>query len=159
MKVPSHSFRLFFLNIFLRKIGKKTAINRNVEFKSPRGITIGSYTTINSNSIIDGRGELSIGDCVDIATEVNIWTLQHDYNDPSYTAYGKSVVIEDYVWIASRATILPGVTVGRGAVIAAGSIVTKDVPPLTVVAGVPAKIIGRRNDVMNYKCGHRVLFR
>ena len=159
MIVPSHLFRLFVLKLFLKNLGKKSAINRHVELKSPRGITIGSYTTINSRSIIDGRGELYIGNCVDIATEVNIWTLQHDYNDPMYNAYGKRVIIEDYVWIASRATILPGVTIGRGAVVAAGSVVTKDIPPLAIVAGVPAKIIGNRKDCMNYHLGSRVWFR
>ena len=62
-------------------------------------------------------------------------------------------VIEDYVWIASRATILPGVKIGRGAVIASCAVVTKDVPPLAIVAGVPAKIIGWRKNNMDYKLG------
>lgn len=52
-------------------------------------------------------------------------------------------MIENYVWLASRVTVLPGVTIGRGAVVAAGAVVTKDVPPLAIVGGVPAKIIGR----------------
>ena len=109
--------------------------------------------------MIDGRGEVTIGDNVDIAQEVNIWTEQHDYNSPSYEAIDKPVVIEDYAWVASRATILPGVTIGRGAVVASCAVVTKDVPPLAIVAGVPAKIIGTREDVLLYKHNCRSWFR
>ena len=159
MHFPSYGLRIFFLKIWIKKIGKHTAISRNVEFKSPQYITIGSNTTINSKAIIDGRGGLIIGDNVDIAEYANIWTLEHDYNSPNYDAISGKVVIEDYVWIASRATILPGVTIGKGAVVAAGSIVTKDVPAYTVVAGVPAKKIGKRNPYLTYTLGNRMWFR
>ena len=94
-----------------------------------------------------------------IALEVNIWTELHDYNSPNYQSVNKSIVIEDCVWIASRSTILPGVRVGRGAVVARGVVVTKNVPPLAIVAGVPAKVIGTRKDCMNYHLGSRVWFR
>lgn len=159
MKVPFHSFRIFILRFFMRGIGKNCAICRNVEFKTPRKINIGSNSTINPRCILDGRGGLTIGDNVDIAEEANIWSLQHDYNSPSYSTEAKEVNIEDYVWIASRATILPGVHIGRGAVVASSAVVTKDVPPLAIVAGVPAKIIGYRKDCMRYQLGDRVWFR
>lgn len=69
-------------------------------------------------------------------------------------------MIEDYVWIASRATILPGVILGKGAVVASGAIVTKDVPPLAIVAGCPAKIIGyRKGDVLQYRHNCRPWFK
>ena len=105
------------------------------------------------------EGGLILGNNVDIAQEVNIWSEQHDYNNPSFKAIKKSVFIDDYVWIASRATILPGVHVGRGAVVACGAIVSKDVPPLAIVGGVPAHIIGYRQNIMNYKLGNRTWFR
>lgn len=95
---------------------------------------------------------------MDIAQEVNIWTEQHDYNSSSYEAVASPVVVNDYVWIASRATILPGVTIGKGAVVACGSVVTKDVPDYTVVAGIPAKVIGKRTRDLTYKLGTRVWF-
>jgi maltose O-acetyltransferase len=73
-------------------------------------------------------------------------TLSHDYNVPGFSDLDAGpVTIEDHVWIGSRAMILPGVTVGRGAVVAAGSVVTKDVAPMTVVAGVPAKPVAERD--------------
>ena len=105
-------------------------------------------------------GGVKIGDNVDIAQDDNIWTEQHDYNSPTYASVCKPVIIEDYVWIASRATILPGVTIGKGAVVASGAVVTKDVPPLAIVAGVPAKIIGKRKEeALQYSQYCRAWFR
>jgi acetyltransferase-like isoleucine patch superfamily enzyme len=80
-----------------------------------------------------------------------IWTLEHDPQDPNYAAVGGAVIIEDFVWISCRAIILPGVTVGEGAVVAAGAVVTKDVEPFSIVGGVPAKVIGVRNRNLTYK--------
>ena len=139
-------------SIIFKKIGKKVKFAHHLDIRSPYRISIGDYTHINKNVLLDGRGALLIiGENVDIAQEVNIWTMQHDYNDSQYKSIGKPVRIEDYVWIASRATILPGVTIGRGAVVASCAVVTKDVPPLAVVAGVPAKVIGNRKDCLEYK--------
>lgn len=141
--------------MIFKKTGKRIYFGKKLDVRCPYRISIGDFCRINKNVLLDGRGKgLVIGNNVDIAQEVNIWTLQHDYNDPMYKAIGKPVVIEDYAWIASRATILPGVTIGRGAVVASCAVVTKDVPALTVVAGVPAKAIGHRNDCMQYKLGH-----
>lgn len=152
--LPGAFFRFVLLKPFLKKLGKNVFFARKIDLRSPYRISIGSNTSINKKVLLDGRGgNLIIGNDVDIAQEVNIWTLQHDYNDPSYKSVGKDVEICDYVWIASRATILPGVKIGRGAVVASCAVVTKDVPPLSVVAGVPAKVIGERKDCMSYHLG------
>ena len=87
---------------------------------------------------------VAIGHYVDIAPEVNVWTLQHDPMDPLFGTKAGGVTLNDYVWIGNRATILPGVEVGEGAVVAAGAVVTKNVEPYTLVAGVPARRIGER---------------
>ena len=111
-----------------------------------RGVTIGRNSRINRNCTLDIRCGLTIGDDVSISPEVMILTLSHDYNDPRFSDLDAGpVTIEDHVWIGSRALVLPGVTVGRGAVVAAGSVVTKDVAPMTVVAGVPAKQVAVRD--------------
>jgi maltose O-acetyltransferase len=73
-----------------------------------------------------------------------ILTAAHGVADPEFRVIGEPVVIEDHVWIGSRAMILGGVTLGRGAVVAAGAIVTRDVPPLAIVAGIPARVVGER---------------
>lgn len=144
--------------IIMKEFHNSSSIRRNVDIRSPQRISIGSYCNVNKHCILDGRGSLTIGNNVDIALDVHIWTEQHDYNNPEFRAITAPVYIRDYVWIASRATILPGVTVGKGAVIACGAVVTKDVPEYSIVAGVPAKVIGKRNPNFNYRLGTRVWF-
>ena len=108
------------------------------------GVSIGANSRINRDCMIDVRGGVRIGDNVSISPQVAISTAAHSALDPAFRVEIRPVVIEDNVWIGMRATILGGVTLGRGCVVAAGAIVTKDVPPLTIVAGVPAKPVGMR---------------
>ena len=160
MWLPVSFLRKWVLRLFGMKIGKHTQIMRKVDVRCPYRIIIGSGTTIEKNVLLDGRGgQLMIGDNVDIAQNSSIWTLEHDYNDPDFKSVGDSVIIGDYCWIASNVTVLPGVELGRGAVVATGAVVTKDVSELTVVAGVPAKPISSRKDNMKYSLGDHVWFR
>lgn len=159
MWIPCHPLRRFVCYISFKNFSLKSSIFRNVDLRSPYRISVGEYTNINKKCLLDGRGGIKIGNYVDIAQEVNIWSEQHDYNSADFKSVTSPVYIEDYVWIASRATILPGVRIGRGAVIACGAIVTKDVPSLSIVAGVPARIIGHRDNNMKYKLGDRAWFR
>ena len=91
-----------------------------------------------------GRGGIAIGNEVFIGPKVNLITINHDVNPENSSAtYGRPIVIEDKVWIGINSTILPGVKIGYGAIVGAGSVVTKDVPAMTIVAGNPARIIKR----------------
>lgn len=159
MWIPCHPLRRLLCKLVMRHFDTSSSIRRNVDLRSPQRISIGKHCNINKKAVLDGRNGLMIGNNVDIAQEVNIWTEQHDYNSSSYQAIGAPVVIEDYVWLASRSTVLPGVTIGRGAVVACGAVVTKDVPALTIVGGVPAKVIGQREDNMMYQLGNRPWFK
>jgi acetyltransferase-like isoleucine patch superfamily enzyme len=107
-------------------------------------LTIGEHTRINRRCLLDARGPVRIGDNVSVSPEVAIITTQHRMDDPAFAVESRPVVIEDHAWIGMRAVIMPGVTVGRGAVVATGAVVTRDVPPLAVVGGVPARQIGTR---------------
>lgn len=160
MCIPCHPLRRLVCLLLMKHFGRSSAIYRNVDLRSPYRISVGEHTNINKRCVLDGRGGLTIGNNVDIAQETNIWTEQHDYNDPTYKPVCKEIIIEDYVWLASRVTVLPGVHIGRGAVVASGAVVTKDVPPLAIVAGVPAKIIGyRKEEALQYQLGDRAWFR
>lgn len=151
MYVPFYSVRHFFIRLTVKKLGNKTSFLRGVEFRNGGNISIGSNCVVNSRVLLDGRGgELKIGDNVDIAQETNIWTLEHDVNNDYHASIGGDVTIEDFVWIASRVTILPGVTIHRGAVVAANSVVTRDVPAMSIVAGIPARKIGERKSQLKY---------
>lgn len=159
MYLPSRHIRRMLLNCVLGGLGNNSSVLRRVEIPHPKNIFIGNNSVINTKTILDGRGgRLVIGNNVDIAREVNIWTLEHDVNNDGHCTIGGDVIIEDYVWIASRATILPGVKIGRGAVVACGAVVTKDVPPMSIVGGVPAKIIGKRNNSLSYVLDFNPIF-
>ena len=159
--VPIHHVRRFFYRLFGMKIGSGSTIHMLARIYDPRYLTIGNDTIIGERATLDGRrqlpnsrGGLTIGDHVDIASEVMIWTSEHDLKSPSFSAIEEPVIIEDYVFIGPRAIILPGVTIGKGAVVAAGAVVTKDVPPGVIVGGVPAKEIGLRPvENLSYRLG------
>ena len=108
------------------------------------GSAIGRNSRVNRDCCLDLRGPLTIGDNVSISPEVAIITTQHDWRAPGFPLQSRPVVIEDHVWIGIRATILPGTHIGRGAVVAAGSVASGEIPPLAVVAGVPAQVIASR---------------
>jgi acetyltransferase-like isoleucine patch superfamily enzyme len=109
------------------------------------GITIGRRSIINQQCCLDGRGGLTIGDYVNVSAGVWILTDSHDMHDPLFREVLAPVMIGNHAWIGSRALILPGVTIGEGAVVAAGAVVTSDVEPYAVVAGVPARPIATRS--------------
>ena len=143
-KFPSSTFRIFCLKKFGANIEKNVRIFSGGEFRAPGGLIIKNGSSIGHRSILDARRGLRIGKNVTLATEVMIWTLHHDYNDVHFMVKGGMTTIEDFVWIGSRSIILPGVTIGEGAIVAAGAVVTKDVLPYTVVGGIPAKQIALR---------------
>ena len=122
------------------------------------GTSIGARTIVNRGCCLDARSGLRIGDDVSISPEVAILTTQHDVANRDFALQGRAVVIEDHVWIGMRAMVLPGVTIGRGAVVAAGAVVTRDVAPLDIVAGVPARPVGRRPLDPDYRLEHPPLF-
>ena len=120
---------------------------------------MGEGCMINPDCLLDGRGgKLIIGDNVDIARGSWIFTLEHNPHDDYHSTQQGDVIIEDYVWIASRVTVLPGVRIGRGSVIASGAVVTKDIPPMSIAGGIPAKVIGVRKSELKYKLTFKPLF-
>lgn len=127
-------------------------------YVSRRKVKIGDKTNINRKCILDGRGGLVIGDNVNISAEVAIYTAGHKINSSQFEYYTKPVEICNHVWIGTRAMIMPGVKVGAGAMVLPAAVVTKDVPPFAIVGGVPAKIIGGRNNDLNYKLDWRGSF-
>jgi len=159
MFFPIHAFRNLVIKSVLKSVGKNTSFLMGLEIRNGNTISVGNNCVINKNVLLDGRGGfIKIGNNVDIAQETNIWTLEHDVHDDHHKSKGADVVIEDFVWVASRVTILPGVHIGRGAVIASNSVVTKDVVSMDIVGGIPAKKIGERKNLLKYNLYHRPWF-
>jgi len=141
------------------KIGRGSKIHMWANFFQPKNIKIGEGSIIGDHIFLDGRSKLSIGNHVDIASEVLIYNSEHDVEAEDFSAREEPVEIGDYVFIGPRAIILPGVTIGKGAIVAAGAVVSRNVPDFTMVGGVPAKIIGeRKNKSLKYKLGRARLF-
>ena len=121
--------------------------------RTPQKIEIGDGGSVGPRVLLDGRCGLTIGKSVTIGYDAIIWTLNHDYNEIHFSVKGAPVEIGDFAWICSRSIILPGIKIGEGAVVASNAVVTRDVEPYTVVAGIPARSIGKR-ERKNYSYGY-----
>ena len=150
--IPSHTIRCFIYKyVFLIETDDKVVVYKGTIFRHGYNISIGKGSIIGDNNILDGRGGLKIGENCNLSSEVHIWTAQHDVNGEYFEFVSRPVVIEDRCWISSNTTILPGVTIHEGAVVASGSVVTKDAEPYAIYAGIPAKKIGERNRSLQYE--------
>lgn len=148
--IPSRHIRNLCIRLLGGKIGKISLFG-GFEIRNPKGLIIEDGCSIGPRVRLDARRGLIIKKNVTIACEAMIWTLQHDPNDINFKAEGDRVLIEEYAWICSRAIILPGVTIGKAAIVASGAIVTKNVAPYSIVGGIPAKVIGyRKQQDYNY---------
>ena len=150
---PSIRFR----NWYLKKIGihfqGNVRMYAGFHVRDAHKISIGDGSSIGPKVLLDGRCGLKLGKSVVVGYEAIIWTMNHDYNDVHFCVKGAPVEICDYAWICSRAIIMPGIVIGEGAVVASGAVVTHNVEPYAIVAGIPAKVIGRRKE-QKYSYGY-----
>jgi acetyltransferase-like isoleucine patch superfamily enzyme len=154
--VPSRRIRHACLRLWLGRFGKGTGVQRGCRFLNGRKVELGDRNVINFGCLFDGRiYRISTGSDVSIGPEASILTLGHDPQSPHFEIRGGDVRIGDYVWIGHRAIILPGVSIGEGVVVAAGAVVSRDVAPYAIVAGVPARTIGERTRDLRYKLDFR----
>lgn len=149
-------FSTYFYTRRLRKIAQKYGKNLYVGGKSVFSGKIYLGDNCNFNGMcIQGNGTVIIGDNFHSGIECMMVTQNHDYDTGDYIPYGtgfdyKTIVIEDNVWLGNRVTITGNVRIGEGAIVAAGAVVCKDVPPFAIVGGNPAKIIKYR-DIEHYQ--------
>jgi len=149
--IPSHWIRSWYYKSIMKfDFAPFVSLLMGVKIDTKGQLSIGTYSTVNQNCRLDNRGGIKIGNHVSISAETIILTAGHDVQSKVFKGFTKKVTIEDFAFIGTRAMILPGVNIGKGAVVAAGAVVSKDVEPYTIVAGVPAKIIGRRNEELEY---------
>jgi acetyltransferase-like isoleucine patch superfamily enzyme len=138
-----------FLPCFVGNVGKDNVFQSNIWITSPKSVTIGSNCNFARGVYITGGGGVTIGNWVGLGPDVKIWSVNHRFTDPDtpWMLQGwdaKAVVIEDDVWIGAAAFIMPGVTIGKGAIVSACAVVGKSVPPYAIIAGNPGRVIGWR---------------
>lgn len=150
--IPIWRIRKLYLKGIGMKIGKNSFIMKSNYFLSPWLITIGNGSHINRGGTLDGRGIIEIGNNVSISHGVKLITGGHNIRHRNFPGIYEKIKIEDYAWLGVNCVILKGITIGKGAVVAAGAVVTKDVPEYTIVGGIPAKPIGKRTKNLDYKC-------
>lgn len=151
IRTRASRWRASYWRVLMTHVGTGTKISNRVKIESASNISIGDNTHITNRNFLNAPGGISIGNDVLVGYESIITTSMRNYQDPNTPirlqgSTTKPVKIGNDVWIGTRVIILPGVTIGDGAVVGSGAIVTKDVAPYTVVAGVPARIIGKRGD-------------
>jgi len=152
-KIPFRTIRELFSKMYIN-FGNHSSIRSNVKIlnKYGRHVTIGNNSIINEGCLFDGRsGKIVIGNNVSVSREVMIYTLEHKIDCDYFKTESGDVIINDYVWLGSRVIILPGVEIGAGSVVASGAVVTKDIPPMSVYGGIPAKLIRKRTSNLLYK--------
>lgn len=138
--------RRFFARNILDYVGKDANIEHGAKFSYR--VSIGDRSSIGINSEIHGK--TTIGNDVMMGPEVVIYTVNHEFHDKSKTIIEqkfqeeKPVIIGNDVWLGRRVMIMPGVTIGDGAIIGAGAVVAKDIPPYAIAVGNPVKIVGYR---------------
>lgn len=158
-KIPSRHIRKWFYEILGAKIGKNTVICRRVDVLFPKGLKLADNIAVGWFVDLDARGGIYIDHDTNISSHTKFITGSHDLDEPEFTASFKPIKIGHHCWIGTGAIVLQNVNIGDGAVIAAGAVVTKDIPPYEVWGGVPAKFIRKRQKVDEYHIkGANVLY-
>jgi acetyltransferase-like isoleucine patch superfamily enzyme len=149
MELLPHPLRVLLFRFLLRQLGTSPYIDHKNYFRYPSRIAIGDDVAINRGcqfyaSMRAREGTITIGNGVVFSPNVKIYAASHDYRALNLSDTAGAVVIEDHAWIGADSIILPGVTIGKGAVIGAGSVVSRSIPAFSVATGNPAKVIKQR---------------
>lgn len=150
--VPVWVCRRLYYRMMGAHVDRYSKVNMGVYLLWPKGLKIGTHSHVNQGCLLDCRGGLTVGNSVSISHRVTIMTGSHDLRSTTFDYKSAPVVIGNHAWIGVNATILGGVTIGEGGVVAAGAVVTRDVPPYAVVAGIPARVIAQRPHDLDYPC-------
>ena len=140
-----HAWRAFLLRCFGATLGKDCHIYPGCRIWAPWNLHCEDVVALADGSEIYNPWMVSIGSHATVSQQAYLCTASHDLDDPAFPMVGKPIVIGGRAWICARATVLPGVTVHEGAVLALGAVATRDLEPWTVYAGNPARPVRKRD--------------
>ena len=137
------------LRHFVKQLGRHAVVQQGMRLTTPEKISIGSNCNFGQGVFLTGGGGIRIGDWVGMGPDAKVWSVNHRFVDPDvpWLAQGwdyAEVVLEDDVWLGANVFVMPGVTIGKGAIVSAGSVVTKSMPAYSIVVGNPARVVGWR---------------
>lgn len=148
--LPFHWLRRGYFRLLGFELGPRASIAMGFKFYRPGRVSIGEGSVVNRSCLFDNRDSIQVGKHVSIARDVSIFTAGHDPESPFFEMISAPVHIEDHAVIFAGAMLMPGVRIGAGAVVYGGAVVTKDVEPMVIVGGVPARPVGCRSTEPGY---------
>ncbi|MAO41308.1 MAG: hypothetical protein CMK70_14225 [Pseudohongiella sp.] len=152
--LPFYSMRNLYFRLLGFKLAASATISMGFQFYVPGRIELGAGSVVNRDCLFDNRSNIVIGKNVSIARNVKIFTAGHDIESPFFEMISSPVYIDDHSVLFAGVTVMPGVRIGRGAVVLGCSVVTKDVQPMSIVGGVPARFISDRHTTPRYNLSY-----
>ncbi len=153
--LPGHWLRQLWLRRLGARIGPGTILFRGVTVFGAEHLTLGRRVQVGFRVVLDARGAITVADDVNISSDVQLISARHEVHSSDFERVVAPIVIEGHAWVATRAIALAGVSVGRGAVTAAGAVAARDIPPSVIAAGVPAAVVGERRSDLSYRLDAR----
>ncbi len=153
--LPGHWLRLLWLRVLGVKLGRGVCVFRGTTVIGAQELVLGDRVQIGFRVVLDARGGLTVGEDVLVSSDSQLLTANHNVDSDDFERQVAPIEIADHAWIATRAIVLAGVSVGQGAVVSAGGVATRDVPARTVVGGVPARRVAERSGGIDYRLGGR----
>ena len=142
--MPFSSVRCWLLRAFGARVGGGVVIKPGVRVKYPWRLEIGEHAWVGEDAWIDNLEQVTIGAHACVSQGVYLCTGNHDWSDPAFGLIVKPITIGDCAWVGARATVCPGVKVGEGAIVTAGGVAMKAVPPYEIHGGNPAEFVRTR---------------
>jgi acetyltransferase-like isoleucine patch superfamily enzyme len=149
--LPSRRLRKWWLRALGATLDRGCVIFAGTTVLGADRLRVGERANIGWRCVLDARGGLTIGNDAVIASDSQLIGGRHDFDDDDFIAYFDPITVGDHAWLATRCLVIGGVTIGRGAVVAAGAVVTRDVADNVVVGGVPAREIRKRTGGLDYR--------
>lgn len=150
-QLPGHWLRQAWLRALGARIGPGAIIFRGTTVFGAEHLELGPRVQVGFRVVLDARGGLRVAEDVLLSSDSQLLTANHNLASADFERQVASIEIADHAWVATRAIVLAGVTVGRGGVVAAGGVATRDVPALAVVGGVPARQVSERTGTLDYR--------